>query len=107
MLLIGSVLLFSLGRSFVLVLFGLWLTGMLRAVRNPLMDAWINQHTSSEVRATVLSIQGQADAFGQIAGGPLVGAVGLFSSVRAAISLSALMLLPILDVIRRTLRTKP
>ena len=99
-LLIGSVLLFILADVFALVLLGLWLTGAARAIRNPLMEAWINQHTESSVRATVLSIQGQADALGQIAGGPLVGAVGLLSSVRLAISLSALLLLPILPVFR-------
>ncbi|MCY4062525.1 MAG: MFS transporter [Chloroflexi bacterium] len=104
--LIGSVLLFVLAEQFALVLLGLWLTGAARSVRNPLMEAWINQHTESNVRATVLSIQGQADAFGQIAGGPVVGAVGLLSSVRLAISLSALMLLPILPVFRLTLNAQ-
>ena len=103
-LMVLAVLSFSLGGSFGMVLLGLWLTGALRAVRNPLMETWINQHTESEWRATVLSIQGQADAFGQIAGGPVVGAVGLLSSIRMAISISALMLLPMLAVIRRTLR---
>jgi len=76
----------------------------MRAIRNPLMEAWINQHTESGLRATVLSIQGQADAFGQIAGGPVVGAVGHFSSVRMAITISALMLVPILGVLRRSSR---
>ena len=103
---IVSVLLFTHGGSFALVLLGLWLTQAARQIRNPLMDAWINQNTESEVRATVLSIQGQSDAFGQIAGGPMVGAVGLLSSVRTAISLSALLLLPILPVLRRTLTAK-
>ena len=103
---IVSVLLFTHGGSFALVLLGLWLTQAARQIRNPLMDAWINQNTESEVRATVLSIQGQSDAFGQIAGGPIVGAVGLLSSVRTAISLSALLLLPILPVLRRTLTAK-
>lgn len=101
---IGSVLLFVYGGSFAWALVGLWLVGATRGIRNPLMEAWINQHTASEVRATVLSAQGQADALGQIAGGPLVGAVGLLSSVRLAISLSALMLLPILPVFRRSIR---
>ncbi len=101
---IVSVLSFSLGGSFLMVLIGLWLTGALRQVRNPLMEVWINQHTESDVRATVLSIQGQADAFGQIAGGPAVGLIGLLSSIRIAISISALMLVPILSVLRRTLR---
>ncbi len=100
---ICSVLLFTLGESFALILLGLWLTQAARQVRNPLMEAWINLYVESDVRATVLSIQGQADAFGQIAGGPVVGAIGLASSVRTAISVSGLMLLPILLVFRRTL----
>ena len=101
---IASVLLFTLGENFALILLGLWLAQAARQVRNPLMEAWINLYVESDVRATVLSIQGQADAFGQIAGGPAVGAVGLLSSVRAAISASGLMLLPILLVFRRTLK---
>ncbi|MCY3779132.1 MAG: MFS transporter [Chloroflexi bacterium] len=101
---IGGVLVFTMGDSFGLILLGFWLAQAARSVRNPLMDAWINLYAESEARATVLSIQGQADALGQIAGGPVVGAIGLWSSIRAAISLSALMLLPILLVIRRTLK---
>lgn len=50
---IVSVLSFSLGGSFLMVLIGLWLTGALRQVRNPLMEAWINQHTESDVRSTL------------------------------------------------------
>jgi len=102
-LMIGSVLLFTLGESFALILLGLWLTQAARQVRDPLMEAWINLYVESDVRATVLSIQGQADALGQIAGGPAVGAIGLLSSVRTAISVSGMMLLPILLVFRRTL----
>ena len=100
---IGSVLLFTLGDSFALVLLGFWLAQAARGVRNPLMDAWINLYVESDVRATVLSFGGQADAFGQIAGGPVVGAIGLWQSVRVAITCSALILLPILLVLRRTL----
>lgn len=102
--LIGSVLLFAQSQHFLLVLLGLWITGSLRTVRHPLMEAWINQHTESNVRATVLSINGQADAFGQIGGGPVVGFVGTVSSVRIAISLSALMLSPLIWVFSRALK---
>ena len=101
---IASILLFTLGESFALVLLALWLAQAARQIRNPLMETWINLHTESEVRATVLSIQSQSDAFGQIAGGPVVGAIGLLTSVRLAISISALLLLPILPVLRRSLR---
>ncbi len=103
-MLIGSVLLFTLGESFALVLLGLWLAQAARQIRNPLLDAWINQYIESDLRATVLSIQGQADALGQIAGGPVVGAIGLLSSVRIAITASALILLPILPLFQRISR---
>ncbi len=99
-LMIASVLLFTLAESFALALLGLWLTAAARSLRNPLLETWVNQHSDSRLRATVLSIHGQADAFGQIAGGPVVGAVGLFSSVRAAIALSVLMLAPIVPLFR-------
>lgn len=102
--LIASVLLFALGGQFWLMLIGLWITGSLRAVSYPLMEAWINGHTESKVRATVLSMWGQSDAFGQIAGGPIVGVVGTLSSVRVAISISALMLSPLIAVFYRTLK---
>jgi DHA3 family tetracycline resistance protein-like MFS transporter len=41
----------------------------LRNLVGPLTDAWVNQHLDSDVRATVLSMTGQVDAVGQIAGG--------------------------------------
>jgi hypothetical protein len=99
MCMIGSVLLFTLS-----LLLGLWITGMLRTIAYPLMEAWINQHTESNVRATVLSIWGQTDALGQIAGGPIVGSVGLLAGVRVAISLSALMLTPLIVVFNRVIK---
>jgi MFS transporter, DHA3 family, tetracycline resistance protein len=99
-----SVLVFALGDSFLLILLGLWMARVFRTVSYPLMEAWINQHTESNVRATVLSIQGQADAFGQITGGPVVGFIGAVSSVRIAISVSALMLTLMIGVFYRTLK---
>jgi hypothetical protein len=52
----------------------------------------------------VLSIWGQTDALGQIAGGPIVGSVGLLAGVRVAISLSALMLTPLIVVFNRVIK---
>lgn len=60
----------------------------------PLYDAWLIQHIRPEVRATVISMMGQANAIGQVAGGPGVGAVGKFGSIRAALTISALLFLP-------------
>ena len=50
-----------------------------RNINSPLQTAWINQHVDSRVRATVISISSQADAIGQIAGGPVVGYVGVLA----------------------------
>lgn len=77
---------------------------MLRDVRNPLTTAWVNQKLDSKVRATVHSMTGQADAFGQMAGGPAVGAVAKFFSVVAAIAASGILLLPAMFLIGRANR---
>lgn len=101
---IASVLLFALGGQFWLMLIGLWITNSLRSVSYPLVEAWINGNTESKVRATVLSMAGQSDAFGQIAGGPAVGVIGTIGSIRMALSASAIMLMPIILVFRQTLK---
>jgi len=68
---------------------------VLRGIAGPIHGAWLNQGIDPRVRATVLSIGGQADALGQIAGGPLVGAVATMGSIRAALLASTLLLLPV------------
>jgi len=74
---------------------GLYLViDVLRDVHGPLNSAWVNQKLDSNVRATVHSMTGQVDAFGQIAGGPSMALVARFSSVIAAIAASGFLLLP-------------
>ncbi|MFH1524687.1 MAG: MFS transporter [Chloroflexota bacterium] len=80
------------------------LISALRNLVGPLMDAWVNQRLDSDVRATVLSMTGQVDAVGQIAGGPLIGLVASFFSVQTAITISGLLLTPALALIGRTNR---
>lgn len=80
-----------------------WLVSITRNVLGPLYDAWINQRLDSETRATVISMSGQVDAIGQIASGPVVGIVSLWS-IRAAITFASLLLLPALPLIRRANR---
>ncbi len=72
----------------------------LRNLVDPLITAWVNQHLDSNVRATVLSMTGQVDAVGQIAGGPLIGLVANLVSVPAAIAISCVLLTPALPLIR-------
>ena len=59
-----------------------------------LTDARLNEGTDPRVRATVISMGGQADALGQVAGGPVVGAVGALGGLRAALVGAGLILTP-------------
>jgi len=48
-----------------------------RNMQGPLYNTWLNEQiTDSSVRATVISLTGQANAIGQAGGGPVLGAVG-------------------------------
>jgi DHA3 family tetracycline resistance protein-like MFS transporter len=68
----------------------------LSRVYDPLYLAWINQYIKPDVRATVLSMNSQADSLGQIAGGPPIGLVGSLTTIRAALTVTAMALLPAL-----------
>lgn len=76
------------------------LVSLARNLIAPLYDAWVNQRLDSDTRATVISMSGQVDALGQIASGPLAGAVSLWS-VQAAIRFAGLLLSPALWLIAR------
>ncbi|MBI3764549.1 MAG: hypothetical protein HY260_22135 [Chloroflexi bacterium] len=58
----------------------------------------------SRVRATVLSMMSQSDAFGQIAGGPAIGAVETIFSLRAAMAVTGALLSPITLIYARAIR---
>lgn len=79
--------------------------GLARALIAPLFTVWLNEQvTDSSVRATVFSIAGQADAVGQAAGGPVLGALGNARGLRTALATGALILLPALGFYARGLR---
>lgn len=88
--LIGCLVLFALSNGFWLALLGFVLARAIRNVQHPLHAAWLNQRLEPSTRATVLSLNGQADAVGQIAGGPMIGFLGN-SSLRLALLSSAVM----------------
>lgn len=54
--------------------------------------------------ATVISISNQANSLGELAGGPVVGAVGTLASIRAALATAALVLSPALFLYGRAIR---
>jgi DHA3 family tetracycline resistance protein-like MFS transporter len=87
------------------VLFNLGI-GVLRSIINPIYNTWLNRNIDSDVRATVISMSGQVDAFGQITGGPVVGAIGNLS-IRAALLASGAILSPTIYLYGRALRREP
>ena len=64
-----------------------------RQTVRPVELAVVNRHAPSQVRATVLSFHGQADAFGQVLGGPAMAAVAFATTASTAIALGAVVFL--------------
>ena len=92
------------GGAFVAVV-ALLATMLARQIVAPLWDIWVNQQiTDSSVRATVNSISGQADAVGQAAGGPVLGAIGNGFGTGAALACGAFLLTPALALYARAIR---
>lgn len=80
--------------------------GGVRGLRDPLYGAWIVPMIQPpEVRATVLSTVGQADAAGEVLGGPAVGLVAALTSPGLAIVAAGAALAPVVAILGR-LRTR-
>jgi DHA3 family tetracycline resistance protein-like MFS transporter len=76
-----------------------------RDLQGPLYTTWLNEQiTDSSVRATVLSISGQANAIGQAGGGPILGVIGNVWGIRAALAAGALVIAPALALYGRAMR---
>jgi DHA3 family tetracycline resistance protein-like MFS transporter len=103
-ILVVSVIGFAWARGFVLALLAYWVVVAARSMIGPIYTAWVNQRLDSAVRATVISMSGQVDAIGQIMGGPVIGLIGNLFSVQAAITVSGLLLTPVLGLYGRALR---
>lgn len=95
---------FALTGNFVVALIAYWAIGSSRQTVGLMYTAWVNQHIESSVRATVISMSSQIDAFGQILGGPIVGAIGLALGIPAALTISVTILAMALPLLIRTIR---
>jgi DHA3 family tetracycline resistance protein-like MFS transporter len=98
--LMAFTVLFALSGAFWLALLAFWATDWVREAANPLRTAWVNRGLDPGSRATVLSLFGQADSFGQVAGGPALGVVATIRGVRAALVGVAVVLVPTLPLYR-------
>ena len=93
-LLVIVMIYFATAEQFLIAAILYWGIASLRAVNYPLVSVMTNKQLRSQGRATTLSMYGQLDAFGQVAGGPLVGVLALYTSVQGGIITSAILIIP-------------
>ena len=105
-LLTVCVVAFGLAGNFLVALAFYSAATLLRVVNGPLYRAWLNQSLESGTRATVFSMNGQMDALGQVAGGPLLGLAARAYGMPLTFVLAGLLLLPASYLYARTLRRK-
>lgn len=101
---IGCIVVFGLTGDFFLALGTYWMAMMVSQVLQPIYMTLINLHVDQRRRATVLSMLGQSDALGQFVGGPAIGAIGTFYTLRSAMVASGAALTPVFLLCRRMLR---
>lgn len=89
-----GVAVFAVAGNVWVALAGRWGRDAAISVGHPVQRTWLNRHVSSQARATTLSMMGQADAVGQVAGGPALGAMASRTSVPAALLLAAAIQAP-------------
>jgi DHA3 family tetracycline resistance protein-like MFS transporter len=89
-----GLIVFALAGNLWLAIAALWLRTVADTLTYPIESAWLNRHVESRSRATVISMVSQANAIGQVAGGPPLGALGR-TSLRGALLASGLIWLPI------------
>jgi MFS transporter, DHA3 family, tetracycline resistance protein len=94
-------LVFALAGEFWLAVAASLVGGLLIGSAAPLLTTWIATSTDSASRATVFSVVGQADAAGQILGGPPLGYLGDRVSIRAALVASAALVVPAVGFLAR------
>jgi MFS family permease len=100
-----SVVIFGFAASFAVAAVAYLVARLVRRLKDPLYVTWLNKNVEdSSVRATVNSIASQADAIGEVAGGPAIGVIGTVGSLRAALVATGLLLTPAIPLFLRALR---
>jgi DHA3 family tetracycline resistance protein-like MFS transporter len=95
---------FALATNLAAAIAFLWFASVMRQAFMPVQRAWLNRSLDPSNRATLFSVDGQADALGQIVGGPIIGVVASGISIRAALVVSASLLGLALPLFARAFR---
>lgn len=93
---------FAWAPGFAIGLAAVWSQALLAS--GPVMNAWTIRQIEPSVRATVLSMNGTLGGIGQVVGGPPVGLLGSALGIRAALTASALLLVPTAALFRLAAR---
>ncbi len=94
---------FALAPNFAVGLLAYWAMTVARRVHQPLYMAWINHGIEGRVRATVISVSGQAHSLGEFLLGPAVGGLSTLLSLRVGLALSSCFLAPLVALYARSL----
>jgi hypothetical protein len=103
-LLAAAIVAFGVVAGFALAAAAFLVTDLLRGLANPLYAAWLNRGLEPSTRATVLSMAGQADALGQLTGGPALGLIATAGGIRAGLVAGAAFLVPAVLLYGRAVR---
>lgn len=96
---VAGILVVALAGSFWLAALAVIIIGPLRTATALLRDAWLNRQIDDPtVRATIFSALGQADSVGQVVGGPAIGWLARAVSIPLAMTVSALLLTPVVPI---------
>jgi DHA3 family tetracycline resistance protein-like MFS transporter len=98
---------FALATNLFAAIAFLWVASVMSQAFGPVQRAWLNKSLDSSNRATLFSVDGQADALGQIVGGPIIGVVASGVSIRAALVGTAALLGLALPLFARALGQAP
>jgi DHA3 family tetracycline resistance protein-like MFS transporter len=90
----AAVVVMAIAHAFAVVVAAYIAVSVLRPVLDPLLSGWIVTRIEPSVRATALSAKEMFDSAGQIAGGPVIGAIGTLTSIRIALLAGAAALAP-------------
>lgn len=92
-------LIFALSGRFYLAIAGFCISQALRNTGRPLLIIWINQNTTSAIRATTISLYWQSNAMGQIIGSPIIGWIGTLYTVRMALTVAGIIYSTVLPLL--------
>jgi DHA3 family tetracycline resistance protein-like MFS transporter len=98
---------FALATNLYFAIACIWMASVMRQAFSPVQRAWLNRSLDPANRATLFSVDGQADALGQVVGGPIIGVIASGISIRAALVSSAALLTLALPLLARALGQAP